>query len=393
VAPLAIAIIAAGLMVEGAVRTEARGGTTISGQDPSSVGAAADIRAAVDGADAALRMGLAPVVVAAQHSEILGRVFAEGELRLASGLQARLRQGLGYGTLDMSPVAGQLFGADSIAVFGARPIVAGAPAQPPSGTRFVDVEESVTSLAFGIAASRALHVSTLAAWTVSGGANSDARSVLPLAREAHGMARVDWTATRLDVIRFAADAAHTRYSNGLGIRVARATGGASHRLSRTDDCSLDAGAALGSAFAPATPSTASLFPAGSAGCTFAPVRDLSASLSAVIEPAGDALSGALVNRGGLRASTTLMLAGHASVVASFSGSTALTSTTANPPTAPRAGDTYLQGELGGSLQPGPRTTVSAGLRAAWFSRPLAGQPPELWAAFVAFTARFAEAER
>ena len=60
-APLAIAIVAAGLMVEGAVRTEARGGTTISGQDPSSVGAAADIRAAVDGADAALRMGLAPV--------------------------------------------------------------------------------------------------------------------------------------------------------------------------------------------------------------------------------------------------------------------------------------------------------------------------------------------
>jgi hypothetical protein len=393
VAPLAIAIVATGLMVEGTVRTEARGGTTVSGQDPSAVGAAADIRSAVDGADASLHLGVAPVVVAAQKSEVLGRVFAEGELRLAPSLHARLRQGLGYGTLDMSPVAGQLFGTEWTGVLGPRPIIPGAPAQPPSGTRFVEFEESATSLTVEMAPSRSLHISTLAAWTVSGGAASGARSVLPLAREARGIARAEWTATRLDVIRLAADGAHTTYSNGLRSRVARATAGASHRLSRTDECWLDAGAAVGSAIAPGSPSTVSLFPAGSAGCTFAPARDVSGSLSAIVEPLGDTLSGALVNRGGVRASLNVMLSGRASAVASFSGSTALTSATVNLPTAPRAGDTYLNAELGGSLQTGPRTTVSAGVRGAWFSRPVGGQPPELWAAFAAFSVRFAEAER
>ena len=68
------------------------------------------------------------------------------------------------------------------------------------------------------------------------------------------------------------------------------------------------------------------------------------------------------------------------------GSLALTSGSGGPAST-RAGDKYLQGELSASLPLGQASSLSAGVRAAFVSRPLSGQPARQWTAFLGYTAQ------
>jgi hypothetical protein len=65
------------------------------------------------------------------------------------------------------------------------------------------------------------------------------------------------------------------------------------------------------------------------------------------------------------------------------GSVALTSGTGGP-TSPRAGDRYLEGELSATVPLDGRSSLAAGVRAAFLSRPLLDQPTGQWVAFASF---------
>ena len=102
----AVAVLAAGLIADGSVRVEGRAGTTVGGQDPSSAGVSADLTARAPGPDGAFRFGISPSsVLASEGSQLFARGFAEADWRLRAGAWVRLRQGLGYGSIDLSPVA------------------------------------------------------------------------------------------------------------------------------------------------------------------------------------------------------------------------------------------------------------------------------------------------
>src|SRR6267143_210067 len=100
-----LAALAAGLVADGSVRVEARGGTTVGGQDPSSIGVSGDLQGRVSDPDGVLRFGVAPSAVLAQGSQLFVRGFAEGDLRFRNGAWARVRQALGYGSMDLSALA------------------------------------------------------------------------------------------------------------------------------------------------------------------------------------------------------------------------------------------------------------------------------------------------
>src|SRR6266852_6806075 len=99
-----IAAVAAGLAVDGSVRTEARGGTTVGGQDPNSASLSGDVQARASTPDGALRLGVAPSAVLSQSRQLFVCGFGEVDLRVGGTAWARLRQALGYGTIDLSPL-------------------------------------------------------------------------------------------------------------------------------------------------------------------------------------------------------------------------------------------------------------------------------------------------
>lgn len=368
---LAIAALAAGLIADGSVRVEGRGGTTEGGQDPSSAGVSGDLTARVSGPDAALRFGLSPSAVLAQGSQVFVRGFGEADWRLRAGAWVRLRQALGYGSIDLSPVAP-----------GAGP----GPVQPPAGSRFVSMQESSTSLEVDVLASRRLHLIGSAAWLVAGGADADARASFPLSRGPHLRTSLEWAATRLDTLRLTVQAFDDRYSNGRRASVVELAASWRTWLARGTELSLSLGPAVGRGGSPEQPAATLAYVLAAADVRSAPLRGVTASAGASIEPLGDPLSGELVERGSLRAAAVWDRPRVLALAARLIGSVALTSGTGSP-SSPQAGDRYLQGELSATLPLDARSSLAAGARAAFLSRPLLDQPTGQWVAFVSFVAQ------
>ena len=357
------------------VLTELRGGTSAGGENPNSGILSGDLKARVPDPDGELRFGIAPSAVLAERRQLFARGFAELELRLGRVAFARLRQGLGYGTIDFSPLS-------------PRPEVAQgevATVQPPPAVRFLSIEESDTSFQVEATPSRRLRVVGSASWTVAGGADAESRLSVPLARGPQASAGLEWSASPVDRLRFEAGGADTRFSNDRRASVARFTAGWRRQLFRDTQLSFSAGPGIGRAQTADQRSTGA-YAVAAADLRATARRDLSVSLGAAVEPLGDPLSGALVERASARASITLGRPGAAMGTAQLLVSRALTSG-GNAPGDPQAGDRYLQGDLSAVVPLSGRSRIAAGIRGAYLSRSLPGQPPQQLAAFVSYAAQ------
>jgi hypothetical protein len=374
-----IAAIAAGFSLDGSARAEARGGPTVGGQDPSSAAISADLFGRASNPEGVLRFGLSPSGVLAQGRQLFVRGFVQGERRLGGSAWARLRQTLGYGSLDLSPVGpGPLPGPLPGPVPGA--------VQLPPASRFVSVEESNTSFELDVAASRRLRFLAFAAWVVSGGVDAAARQFLPLSRGPQVRAHFDWSATRLDMLRADLEALDYRYSNGRRASVASLTAGWRTRLSRGTELSVALGPGIGRAQAPDQRTTTLAYAVGAADFRATLAPELSASIGASAEPLGDPLSGEIVERGSLRVSAVWERPRVLLLAARLLGSVSLTSGSGNP-TSVRAGDLYFQAELSTTVPLTGRSNLAGGVRAALLSRPLPDQPADQWIAFVSYVAQ------
>ena len=378
---LAIALLGTGLAVDGSMRLEGRAGSVVDGQAPNSVAWSGDVLATAPGPDGTLRLGLQPSAVVSQQSEVLVRGFAEAGLRLDRGW-LRVRQRLGYGQVDLSPLA---------ATTALAPGEVLQPVQPPPASRFVSVQESNTAVELDLAASNRLRFTSQAAWAVTGGANAIARETLPLARGPQARAALEWRATRLDTVRSELTGSDTRYSNGRRASVAGLTTGWRTVLTRESELSLAAGPGVGRAETVEIPGEApkvTILPYLLASADYRlTVKETVVSLGSSVEPMGDPLSGDVIERGSLRASVGWNPPHGIGWSARVIGSLALTSGSGGP-TSARSGDQFLQGELGATLPLGPSSSLSAGARAAFASRPLPGQPGKQWGAFLGYTVQF-----
>jgi hypothetical protein len=258
------------------------------------------------------------------------------------------------------------------------------------------VEESTTSLQVDVAASRRLRVTGSAAWLVSGGADALARISLPLSRGPLVRGSAEWAATHTDTLRLTLEGFDYRYSNGQRASVGSLTAGWQTKLDRGTELALSIGPGIGRTLTLASPggppragpgSASTLVNAvGSVDLRSAPVRNVSASLGAAVEPLGDPLTGDLVEHGSLRASVNWDRHRGVAIAGQLIGSMALTSGTGGP-NSPQAGDRYLHAEIGATLPLDPISSVAAGVRAAVFSRPLLNKPSEQWVAFIRYVAQ------
>lgn len=366
-----LAALAAGLVADGSVRVDGRAGSTDGGQDPNGAGVSADLVGRTSGPDGVLRFGASPRVVFAQGRELFARAFGEADLRLRESAWVRLRQSLGYGSIDLSPLATRE---------GPGPVL------PPAGARFVAVQESDTSLELDVATSRRLRLTGSAAWQVNGGASTEARESFPLSRGPLLRASAIWAATRVDLLRLDVQAFDYRYSNGRRASVASLAAGWRMQLARSTDLSVSLGPGIGRAQLEDEPARTLVYAVGTADFRAALARGVVAAIGAGVEPLGDPLTGELVERGSVRASATWERPRSVGVAARLVGSVALTSGTSGP-TSPQAGDQYLQAEVAATFPLDPHSTISAGARAALVSRPVLDQPSNQWVAFVAYGAQ------
>ena len=371
-----IALLAAGLLLDGSVQAEGRAGSTVQGQTPNAAGLTLDVQGRSGEGDGMFRFGLTPSgVLSDGGSRLFARGFGEADLRLEGTSWLRLRQALGYGTIDLSPV-----GPSATQTRG--PIVV----QPPPATRFVEIEESTSSLELDIASSRRVRWNAYGAWVVAGGVDSIAQQALPLGRGPQAHASLQYALSPLDSLRFDVGGRDTRYSNGLRATVAGFTAGWSTRADRGWDLAFSAGPGVGRSKSGDQPASTQAYAVATADLTATPTRDLTATAGVSVEPLGDALSGDVVERSSLRASITLGRPGHVMLTARGLGALTLTSGSGGP-TSPEAGDKFLQGEFGAVMPVNPDSNVAAGVRTAYFSRPLPGQPSQQWAGFVTYLLR------
>jgi hypothetical protein len=363
-------------VLDGAARADARGGSTVGGENPSSTSLSADLLGRTANPDFAVRFGVTPTLVFAEGRDAFVRAFGEAELPLGRGARARLRQAIGYGSVDRSALA---------------PAVGPGPVQPPAGSRFVAVEELNSALEVEVPASRRLRITGFAAWTVAGGADAEARNLLPLARGPQFRGRFDWLATQLDTLGVELGGHDERFSNAERRRasVATLTAAWRRRFSRGSDILVALGPAVGRSQTGDQPASVAAYAAGSLDVRTTPLRDVSVGIGAAVEPLGDPLTGELVERGSLRASAAWDRHRGVALVSRIIGSMPLTSGSAAPAdaTSPRAGDLYLEGELSATLPLGERSTVAAGVRAAFVSRPVLNQPDRQWVGFVSYAAQ------
>ncbi len=366
---VSLALLAAGILFDGAVRSEVRAGSVVSGIDPKSAGVAADLRGLATAPEGTLQLQLSPSAILAQGSQLFLRGIADGTLRVGPG-SIRLRQGLAYGVADLSPLS----------PLPTEP----APAQRPPPTRFVDFEESSTRMDVSAPASRRLRFLGSAGWTVSGGTDAVARETLPLARTGDGLAEVDWAATHLDTLRAQLSGLQTDYSNGRRVRVADLRAGWRRLLTRTSDLSVTVGPGVGAAQTESRRFVTSTHAVASIDYRLTEDRGFSALCGASVEPLGDVLTGDLIERGTLRGDLIWPLPGRMSLRTAALGSVALTSG-AGTPLSPRAGDRFVQAELSAAVPLGRGGTISSGARGAIFNRPLPGQPRNQWIAFLNYT--------
>ncbi len=372
---LAMALLGAGLAVDGSTRLEGRAGS-VEGQAPDAVAWSADVLARASGPDGTLGLGLSPSAVVSQDSQLMLRGFAEGGLRLDRGW-LRLRERLGYGKVDLSPL-----GAVAAPPAGEVP----QPVQRPPASRFVPVQETSTAVELELAATNRLRFSSQAAWNVSGGSDAAARETLPLARGPLARAQLEWQASRLETLRAEVTGSDTRYSNGRRASVAGLTAGYRTLLGRDSDLSLSAGPAVGRAEIDATAPRVLPYLLASADYRLT-VRNTAVTLGSAVAPMGDPLTGDLIERGSLRASAAWNPPRSIGWSAHLIGSLALTSGSTAVTSAQR-GDQFLEAELSATLPLGKSSGLSAGARAAFASRALPGQPAQQWTAFLGYTAQF-----
>lgn len=368
-----LALLGAGLVADGSLRVEARGGTTVAGQDPSAGSFSADLRSALLGPDGALRLNVAPTAVYSQGSQVFVRGGIEGELRLGQTSLLRVRQRGGYGAVDLSPVSGAL----------QAPAADAGPRLPP-GSGFALLQESSTAAEFESAVSQRLRISGSAAWSVSGGADAAARAAMPLSRGPQARTALEWAATRLDLLRAQLAALETRYSNGRSAAVASLTGEWRSTLSRSAEFSLSGGPAVGRISDEGQPVRTLPYAVGAADLRAAVGRDMQTSFGVSVEPLGDPLTGELVERASAHVSAGWEPTGRPSVTLRLSGSLALTDGNGGADSAER-GDRFLQAELSARVPVSRRTALFLGARGAALSRPLPGQPARQWVAFVGYS--------
>jgi hypothetical protein len=377
---LAATLLSAGLLLDGSVRAEARDGAVVAGQDPRAAAVAVELNGRNAGPDATLLFGILPSAVLSSDSQLFARGYLETDLRLGGEATLRARQRLGYGTADLSPVA---------LVTSSGPGGGPPPVQSPPAVRFVRIQESNSALELEMLATRRLRLLASAVWDVNGGADSAAREVIPLRRGPQGRALLEWAATRLDTLQLEAAGSDASYSNGNHVTIASMTAGWRTLMFRGNELAVAAGAGVGHAShadEALNPPTTRPYGVATADCRLAPTRDFTFALGGGLEPAGDPLTGDLIQKATLRGAAVWGGNGRISVGARVAGSLAVTSGSLGE-NGVLAGDQFLQGDLTLSVPVTRRSAVDIGARASFLSRPLPGQADKEWIAFVGFNAQ------
>lgn len=382
---LLAAVLMGSALVDGTARIEGRTASHVPGQLTPNTGLATLSLTLQDDEKTVLwRAGIAPqLLIANPGGGVVGRGFARAfgavEVRDSTTLRMRLRQDLGYGSIDLSPLSG-------LPAAGPGPPPPGA--QPPPAMPIVVLEESTTTGAVEVDLSRRTRISTDAAWQVSGGADPPSRNSVPLARGGRLRAQLSHLLTRLDQFDAELSGFDTRYSNGNRVSVANALLGWGTKLAPGSTFQLGAGPSLGRGVTPSTGTRNSLVYNAHADLALSPVafgtRGLSLSLRAAAEPVGDVISGDFVERGGITAGLTVAAARDLTFNLHAIGSVALTSGVSGGLGTVR-GDRYGTGELNMVWAAIRQIEVSVGPRGFWVSRPVAGLPHAQWAAFAALT--------
>jgi hypothetical protein len=377
---LAASLLSAGLTLDGSVRAEGRAGAIVAGQDPRATAVAVELNGRTSGPDAVLLFGILPSAVFARDNQLFARGYLEADLRLGRDGWLRARQRGSYGTADFSPI-GLLTSAGG-------PPGTPLPVQSPPTARFIQVEESSSTLELEMLATRRLRLLAAAAWNVSGQVHAGVGvdRVLPLSRGPQARALLEWAATRLDTLKVETTGFDTRYSNGNRVSVGKVVAGWRTTMFRDSELAVAAGAGAGRA-ALSTGGVSTLpYAVATVDGRFAATRDLALALGAGLEPSGDPLTGDLIERGTLRGSAVWGGIGKISVAAHVAGSLAATSGSLAV-NGVQAGDKFLQGDLILSLPVTRSAAIEIGGRGAWLSRPLPGQPDKEWIAFAGFSAQ------
>jgi hypothetical protein len=374
-----------GVLVDGTARLEGRTGARIAGQPSPDIGLAALTLSIQDDETAVLlRAAIAPqLLLANPGGGVVERGFVRGyallELRDHPALRIQLRQDLGYGSMDISPLAG-------FPVVGPGPLPPGA--QPPPPTPIVRLEEFTTTGLVEVALSRRTRLSADGAWQVSGGADQFSRASIPLARGPRLRTQLTHLLTPLDELDAELFGFDTRYSNGREVTVGNALIGWRDTLARGTRLHLAAGPSLARGVDLNGTARTSVLGVAQADISLSAVAlgERGASLSArlAVEPVGDVVSGDLTERGGLTTEGTLTVVRGLTLSIQTSGSVALTSGVSGAAGTVR-GDRYGLGELRASWTVAPQFEPSAGVRGAWYNRPPGGLPHTQWAAFVSFS--------
>jgi hypothetical protein len=373
---IAIAALAAGLVLDGAVRSEARAGTPAGGVNPDAVMLGADLGGRASTPDGEVRFAISPSGTLGQTNQAIVRGLLQGELR-QGGVTVRAVQRGGYGTVDLSGLTPA-----AAAEPGAPPPVPSAPA-----ARFATVQESNSSLELNVLADRRTTVTARAGWTVSGGADAASRTALPLARGPSGRAQLEWAASEVDLLRLDVSGFETTFSNGLSAAVAGATAGWQSRLTRDWRLTLSAGPGLGRASGAGTPARTRAYPLATAVTSWAAAPSFTVDAGALVQPLGDPASGDLIERGAAWLAARWGGSQEISLGGRLTSSVTLTSGSGGP-TSPRAGDRLLQGEVSALLPLDRADAFVLGGRVTLANRPLEGQPKQAWAAFIGFRTAF-----
>jgi len=382
---LVAAVLMGSVLVDGNARIEGRTGSHTAGLPSPETGLATlSLTVQDDEGEVLWRAGAMPQLLFANPGggvvgRVFGRAFAGVEVRDRATYRVRLRQDLGYGTTDLSPLAG-------LPVPGPGPPPPGA--QPPPAMPIVLLEESTTAGSVEVALSRRTRFSTDGAWLVSGGADAASRNSVPLAHGARLRAQLSHLLTPLEQLDAELSGLETRYSNGNRVTVANALLGWGSKLAPGGTLQLGAGPALARGVTPSTGTRNSLLYIAHADLVLSPValrtRGLSMSLRVAAEPIGDVISGDLIERGGITAGVTFVLARDFTLNLRAIGSLALTSGVSGSLGTIR-GDRFGTGELNAVWAVTRQIDFTVGPRGFWVSRALGGLPHAQWVAFASIT--------
>jgi hypothetical protein len=217
-------------------RTEVRGGNFGFSNDPSlHLETVPSATLVISGRRSGLTLGYAPRLGLTDietgwnsyylHNGVAGVAGQWRDLRLT------LDEAASYGTLNLSTP--QLPGAGTVATARLVPLL----------TQQVLYEASTTTLAGSIVPARRWSLRVALSYSVSGGANIEARRVLRLFRGPRAEAVLDYAAGRLDHFLTTVSAEHQSISPSDQVyAIIQGTEGLSHRLSRAAELQLGGGA-------------------------------------------------------------------------------------------------------------------------------------------------------